>query len=456
VYSASQFILGNSRLAVKLGMQRSRRAEFGHPQSPGTPALRLELSTYTYDVKFSLPETGKWAATFGANGMFQDNRNKGATEFVIPDYTAFDIGPFVFVKRTFGKLDFAAGARYDIRSFHQEEIYTRPNEATGFEEQVSFVENDTLITKQFDAYDHTFSGFSGSVGATYNFSEKLCVKVNVARGYRSPNIAEISAKGVHPGTGFQQLGDANFKPEFNLQEDVGLFFSVEHVSGSIELFNNNISNYIYNEKLSSVNGGDSIFVQGGNEYQVFHFRQTNAQLYGGEFSIDLHPHPLDWLHFENSVSVLYAVNRGGNGANITDSTKYLPFIPPFHTISELRADLGKRMGAFSGFYAKFGLEYYAAQNRIFSAYGTETPTPGYVLLNAGIGADILNSNGKTMFSFSVNATNLADVAYQSNMSRLKYMEDYPGNGSGRSGIYNMGRNFSFRIVIPFEARTKAG
>ena len=38
-----------------------------------------------------------------------------------------------------------------------------------------------------------------------------------------------------------------------------------------------------------------------------------AVLHGMEASLDIHPHPLDWLHFENSVSVIYAENKGGNG-----------------------------------------------------------------------------------------------------------------------------------------------
>jgi iron complex outermembrane receptor protein len=97
---------------------------------------------------------------------------------------------------------------------------------------------------------------------------------------------------------------------------------------------------------------------------------------------------------------------------------------------------------------KAGLQYYAAQNRIYSAYGTETKTPGYTLLDAGFGADIVSRKGRTLFTLSVIGNNLADVAYQNNMSRLKYFDNYPVNGTGRSGIYSMGRNISFKLVVP--------
>lgn len=450
VYSSSNFLIGDYRLAVKLAAQQSIRQEFSHPENPEQAGLQLTMNTYSYDLKFTIPEKEKWKweTTLGANGMFQKNVNKGATEFVIPDYTSFDAGPFVFMKKTIGKLDVAFGARYDVRIFENDSLFTRVDPATGFDTEAAYVAGDTTLTRQFEHYKHTFSGFSGSAGATYNFSNKLGLKMNVSRGYRAPNVAEISAQGVHPGTGFEQLGEANLKPEFSLQEDIGIVASTEHISASLELFNNNISNYIYDEKLQSVNGGDSLLIQGSDAFPVYKFRQTKAQLFGGEFSFDLHPHPLDWLHFENSISLLYALNRGGNGATINDSTRYLPFIPPLHTNTELRADIKKAGDHFASVYFKIGFQYYAQQNRAFLAYGTETVTPGYFLLDAGMGADIVNKKGATLFTLDLSGNNLTDEAYQSNMSRMKYMDNYPVNGSGHSGIYSMGRNFSVRLLIP--------
>jgi iron complex outermembrane receptor protein len=386
--------------------------------------------------------------------MYQQNKNKEATEFVIPGYHSLDAGPFAFAKRSFGKLDLAFGSRYDIRTMQVDPLYTKVDPSSGFLAQAAYDPNDSTVQKQFNYYKHTFSGMSGSIGATYNFNEKVGLKMNVARGYRSPNIAEISAKGVHPGTGFEQLGDANFKPEFSLQEDLGLFFNSTHVSGSAEIFNNVISNYIYNEKLQSGSGGDSIYVQNGNPYPVFKFRQTTAQLYGGEISLDIHPHPLDWLHFENAASFLYGLNLGGNGASINDSTKYLPYIPPFHTNSELRADIQKRHLCFSDIYFKVGFQYYAEQDRFYKANRTETRTPAYFLLDAAVGANVITKTGRTLFIINVAATNLTDQAYQSNMSRLKYFDNYPMNGTGRSGIYSMGRNISFKITIPISVNVK--
>lgn len=452
VFSTSNFILGKSRLSTNFGFQQSIRREFNHPAYADIPGLYLILNTFSYDLKYYLPEMHGWETTVGLNGMVQKNDAGKGTEIVIPTYRDLDLGPFAHVKRSFGKVDLSGGLRYDVRTYESDSMFTKPNPATGFDMSTSANPGDSAVVKQFDYYKHTFSGVSASIGMAYNVNDRLTLKANVGRGYRAPNAAEISAKGVHPGTGFEQLGDANFVPEFNLQEDVGVFYGGTHISVSAELFNNNISNYIYNEKLVSVNGGDSLFGQNGEQFPVFKFRQTAARLYGGEFSIDIHPHPLDWLHFENAISFIFAENLGGNGATIGDSTRYLPLIPPLHTNSELRADLRKPLGAFANIFVKLGMQVYAAQDRFFAAYGTETRTPGYTLIDAGLGADVVNKKGTTLFSISILGTNLGDVAYQSNMNRLKYFDDYPVNGTGRSGIYNMGRNISLKLVVPFRLK----
>ncbi|MFI5148404.1 MAG: TonB-dependent receptor [Bacteroidia bacterium] len=451
VYLNNSFILGKGKLDVNLGYQQSIRREFSHPEAADTPGLYLFLQTYTYDFKYHLPEWKGIESSIGMNGMYQVNTNKG-TEFIIPDYNQFDIGPFLFAKKTFGKLDLSGGLRYDNRFFSNSAMYVKPDPATGFDMQAT--PPDTAhAAHPFANYTHTFSGVSGSAGATYIFSDHLYVKANVARGFRAPNISEISANGVHPGTNIYQIGNPDFKPEFSLQEDIGIFLSMNHVSASVELFNNTISNYIFDQKLQGKNGKDSIIVSGN---QTFQFEAVNAQLYGGEVSLDIHPHPLDWLHFENALSVIYALNKGGNGLQVPDGAQYLPFIPPLHTRSELLAEVHKKFKHFSSTYIKAGVEYYAAQNRVFSAYGTETPTPGYTLLSAGIGTSITNAKGTTLFRISLQGTNLGDVAYQSHLSRLKYFEPYPNNTGGHSGIYNMGRNISLKLVIPFDVQKPKG
>ncbi len=445
IYSSTNFIIGDGKLALSLGWQQNIRREFSHPQATDVAGLYLNLNTITYDIKYYLPEIKGWDITSGLNGMLQINTNKG-TEFIIPDYHQFDIGAFLSAKKTFNKIDISAGIRYDISYFNNNEMYTRVDPISGFDMQVS--PTDAVGTsKVFNNFRHTYTGTSASIGATYTMSKNLFLKANIARGYRAPDVSEITANGVHPGTNIYQLGNTDFKPEFSFQQDIGLLFNTNHVKMSLEIFNNTINNYIFNQKVFNKNNQDSIIINGN---QTFKFQQSQAHLYGGELNIDIHPHPLDWLHFENSISVVYALNNGGNGIIINDSNKYLPFISPLHTHTELRANIKKTIKHLSYAYFKMAMDYYAAQDRVYLADNTETYTPSYTLFNIGMGADVINKKGKTIFNFNISVNNLFDVAYQSHLSRLKYFEPYPNNSTGHNGIYNMDRNIGLKVIIPIK------
>jgi iron complex outermembrane receptor protein len=442
VYSTNNFTIGQGRLLLNLGFQRSVRREYNHPEAPGTAGLFLQLNTYSYDLKYYFPEFNGWNVTAGINGMYQDNTVTSGTAFIIPNYHQFDFGPFAMIKKTFGRLDLSGGLRSDTRSFNNSDLYTKPNPVTGFDTPV-YGADTAGADNLFHRYVQVFSGFSGSIGTTYNFTDKLSLKANLSRGYRSPNISEISSNGVHPGTNIYQIGNPGFKPEFSLQEDLGFAYTSKYAVINFSVFNNNISNYIFNQRLLSANGGDSVIAAGNQTYK---FMQGRAQLYGGELSIDIHP--VKALHFENSVSVVYGVNKDINPKLKSDSNRYLPFIPPLHGVSEIRYDFAAPSHHIVNGFVKLQLDYHAAQNRAYLADGTETPTSGYNLFNAGFGAGLTNGKGRTIFNLYATVNNLFDVAYQDHLSRLKYFESYPDDPRGHHGIYNMGRNFSVKLEFP--------
>ncbi|MBB6130001.1 TonB-dependent receptor [Mucilaginibacter lappiensis] len=449
IYNNSNFILGGGNLLVNLGYQFSHRREFTHPEAGDIAGLNLHLSTYTYDVKYNFNIGNDYETTFGVNGQYQNNTIGDATDFPIPAYHQFDIGPFFVIKKSFGKLDLSAGARFDIRSFKNNAAYVDTiGGPHGFPTLYNGSNPTTApnVVSQFDAFSKTFSGFSGSFGATYNVSDQFLVKGNIARGFRAPSIAEISANGADPGSQIYHIGDKNFKSEFSLQEDIGAFLTLPNISASVEVFNNDISNYIFQQQVLNPDGSP-VITQG---YNTFTYVQSKAKIYGGEANVDLHPLP--WLHFENALSLTYGENKG-NGGPVADSLKHLPFIPPLHSHSELRGTFNKGFGDFKNLYVFVGFDHYSAQNRFFAAYGTETATPGYNLLSAGFGGNIVNKSGQPVIKLFVEGTNLANVNYQSNMSRLKYFDNAVTPDGVRRGIFNMGRNISFKVVVPFGFNT---
>jgi iron complex outermembrane receptor protein len=96
-------------------------------------------------------------------------------------------------------------------------------------------------------------------------------------------------------------------------------------------------------------------------------------------------------------------------------------------------------------YVAAGLDCYMRQSHIYSADDTETVTPGYVLLSLSAGTDI-QVGQKKVAELYVTADNLLNKAYQNHLSRLKYAD--VDVVTGRRGVYNMGRNVTFKVVVP--------
>jgi iron complex outermembrane receptor protein len=246
----------------------------------------------------------------------------------------------------------------------------------------------------------------------------------------------LAANGIHEGTIRYEIGNASLNAESSIQLDYELSYATEHINAKLNLFANNIDNYIYSRKLNTTQGNDSI----RDGYNCYQFQSGNVEMSGGELYIDLHPHPWDWLHFENSFSIVYSMLK-----NQTDSTRYLPFTPAPKWKSDIRIDISNAGKHFTNSYISLDMEHYFKQDKIYSAYGTETVTPAYTLINAGFGTDIIYRKQK-LCSLYISGSNLADIGYQSHLSRLKYAAQ--NNATGRIGVYNMGRNISFKLLIP--------
>ncbi len=422
----NSFHIGKNRLTVSTGYQRNQRQEFGNVLDPEEKALYFDLATVNYNLQYHFQEKNNWKTTVGVNGMQQNNKNKGA-EQLIPAYAVFDIGGFVYSQKKFNDVTLSGGIRFDNRSLNSKELM-----------------NGTV--EKFAAFKKSFSNVSGSVGLAYQVSKQVTLKVNIARAFRAPSIPELASNGAHEGTNRYEYGEQNLKSETSLQSDAGIEIANEHVSFSAAVFLNAMSNFIYYRKLEARGGGDSILVDGASQFFAFRFEQNNAKLYGAEFNLDLHPHPLDWLHIENTFSwVRGMLNKEQDGS------KNLPFIPAAKLINELKVDLFKKGKVFRNFYVKAELDNTFAQKNPFTGYNTETASPGYSLINAGIGGDIKKKD-KLLFNVFAGVNNLGDVAYQNHLSRLKYA---PQNlATGRNGVFNTGRNYAVKLNIPLDFSIK--
>ena len=372
----------NSKLDLDLGYIANDRSEF---EDSNEAALHMKLKTFNYNVKYHLPKTGKIETIVGVQGMHQTNRNSGE-EYLIPDAITNDFGVFGTANYEWKSNVLQAGFRFDNRK-----ISTDAQGIAGEE-------------GSFEAIDKSYDSFNASLGYKTSLADDLTLRLNVASGFRAPNLAELTSNGVHEGTNRYEVGNSNLKTEQNIQTDVNLEYKNSHFEFFVNGFYNHINNYIYTAATGEILDSNL----------VFDYIQDNAKLYGGEVGLHFHPHPLDWLHFETSFETVTGKKQ---------NKEYLPLIPANNWDNTIRTEFKIKNWLKEGF-ATLNVSSTFNQKNVS---GFETSSNGYSLVNLGFGGTV--KLGKTIFDVNVNGNNLLDKRYIAHLSRLK-TDDIP----------NMGRN----------------
>ena len=429
--------LGADRLKAIVGLQRNQRMEFGNEDNLKERELYFDLQTINYSLQYLVAEKNNWKNTYGINGMQQTNTNKGL-EALIPDYKTFEIGAFHYTQYRTAKTQWSGGFRVDQKQMSFIDPASDPNRCPDGMMCIALY-RPPVETKK------TFNNISGAIGVAHDLNESTTIKFNLARGFRAPNLAELSSYGAHEGTNRFEYGNSALRSEKSLQLDAAIEWSNAHLSIAGNVFYNNVRDYIYYQKLTGKNGADSIIQQVNedgsvNNLYAFAFKQSNAHLYGAELNVDIHPHPLDWLHVENSISLIKA-----EFDQPIDGSKNLPGIPSARWLTEVRFDLFKGASQIKNSSLSIQVDNNFAQNHAFTGYNTETNTPAYHLINMGYSTNIMRKQ-KVLFQVSLIAQNITDVAYQNHLSRLKYTAE--NLSTGRMGVFNMGRNFSIKVNVP--------
>ena len=415
--------LSSGYLKAIIGYQQNRRQEF--EESADEYELFFKLHTLTYDLRYLTHEWDGWKFSTGIGGMYQRSGNKGE-EYLIPDYRLFDFGIYATTTKAIGdSWTLNGGVRYDHRRLHGDEL----------------IEDGD---KRFTDFSRHFNGLTGSIGAVCNINKHFNIRLNLARGFRTPNMSELSSNGIHEGSIRYELGNQQLKAEYSLQADLGLDFTSRYVSAQVALFANRIDNYIFTHRLNQ---------EMEEGYLTYAYTQGDARLLGFEAGIDFHP--IHSIHFSNTFSYVDAQLMHASA-----DTKYLPFTPAPHWASELKWELfhhshttvnhhhttdAAHRSLFNNLYVAAGLDCYLRQTHIYSADDTETKTPGYALVSLSAGTDI-QVKGRKVAELYITADNLLDKAYQNHLSRLKYAD--VNAVTGRCGVFNMGRNITFKLVVP--------
>jgi iron complex outermembrane receptor protein len=386
----TKLFFNKSSLNVVLGYLFNDRNEF--EDSMFDPALRLKLNTYNYNVKYNLPDLGNFETLVGIQGMYQINKNFGE-EILIPDATKNDFGIMATTHYHFENIGFQGGIRFDTRSIKTDQVAQ-----VGEQEYIPQI-------------DKNFSSFNAALGMNANFSKTFGIRLNFSSGFRAPNLAELASNGVHEGTNRYEIGNSELINEQSFQSDLLIEFENDHFEIYANGFYNYINDYVYLDPTNEII----------DENQVYRYTQSNAYLYGGEFGLHIHPHPLDWLHFESSFETVTAKQTNDD---------YLPLQPANSLSNTIRTEF-EGTSFFKNPFFSITLVSTFEQDKTSQF---ESLTKAYNLLDIGIGSNLGFKKVATVIGIYVN--NLTDESYVSHLSRLK-----------ADGIANIGRTFKFSLSL---------
>lgn len=430
--------VGKGKMGIDIGFARSVH----HDIDTGTVgASNLLLGDIPFNLKYQLTGDGSGLKlTTGINGMYEFHRNGTAPpapyvpDYAIPNYTNFEIGGYAIVEKNFKSLTLSGGIRFDRTDF--------VGDAMSLNSDGNIVPVGTPgSTVQFSAFNNTYSGLSGSIGASYQLPADNYVKLNVSKSYRAPAINELTSNGLNIGSNLVDLGNINLKAEQGYQVDLAYGYDGKDVSLEADGFYNRISNFIFANRTDQLSNG----------YPIYQYLSTNTAIIEGISGfLNVHPADVKWFELDNGFTYIYS-----HIPNETDSTRHLPYIPAPHLNSEVKFRFNDgHHSIFKGTYLKFGVQHDWAQHNVYSAFYTELPSAAYTLFNAGAGTNLVNpKTGKTICSVYVNCTNLTNVAYADHLNLAQYFLAYNGAPATvtrqNQGIYNMGRNISFKLIFPF-------
>jgi iron complex outermembrane recepter protein len=404
ISSNSSIFLGKSFIEVDLAYQMNSRNGIGGGFNPQQQQVviptraSMQLNTFTYNAKIVIPGDDR-KLIFGVNGANIRNDadetapNNPLLDSEINDVGVYGIGDFNLSE----KLTLTSGLRYDFRNMKS---FPSP----------------TQTTNRFEI-DNTYHNLNGSLGITYRFADLQSLKANIARGFRSPSMPELTQNGIHSQR--FESGNPDLNPQRNMQFDVNYHLHTSWVNLDVSSFFNIVNNFIYLIRtIEDAPIGDG---------KIFQHVQNDVTLIGGEAALDIHP--TRWLGLYGSYSLVRS--------EITDDPggfEYPTFIPQDRLTGEIKLE-NENLGFMKLPYIALEVMHFLEQNRTGQ---NESASPAYTLLNARVGAGISIGMIDNMDIF-IHGNNLADTAYIDHLSVTK-----------RLGLNMMGRNFMFGMRLPLD------
>ena len=369
----------------------------------------IDYSALNYDLKYTSDALKSYVFTVGSQGGMSNSDNSG-TFSRFADAEESNLSLYGLVKYNVKRWNFQLGGRFD---FKEQEL----RNYTGI--------NDTSSSRPSIAIKKEYSNQNGSFGISYQPIKMLMLKGSVSTGFTPPNYNQLTAYTLHSRLNRFEIGNAALAMEKNIQADLGAQIEFPAIAIELKGYSNMITDYIYAYNT----GADTIIPIDSNSvdtFSVFGFDQADAKINGLEVAVTVNPPTAKWFKLQLSYAFIEGkFNSGG----------YLPYIPANKLMAALTISGEKMNYVYKPFVSVLARNYSERKNVAES----ELTNEGYLLLDFQIGGSF--RWGKQLFDIEVSANNLLNTNYFNQFSLTRSL--------GPNGVYDMGRNVSLQLHIPF-------
>ncbi len=397
-------ILGIDSISFKVA-----NIDYAHDEvARGVPVTSFNSKATEVRMEMEYSYNENWKGNVGYQWSEQDwtDPDFGATgteSFLIPS----DIikNSFFFIQSAdFEKLNIKAGFRRESQLIRSD-----------IESAVVFNSPPAIPIPQ--KYHHKSN--SGSIAAQYNFTEQLSFRMSLTKSERTPAVQELLSLGPHFATRTYEIFNLFLVNETSSNIDLGLAFQNKHLDFAINLFHNDIENYIYLERLS---GGLAFYdiearrpqgncVQLSGCLLTYGYQQQDANFFGYETELKLRAPKL--YNIETEFGIFSDYVRGFFDKD--NAAGDVPRLPP------RRAGLFMN-NSWRSFDFNIRWTHGFAQHR---AGLEETKTDSYERLDLGLSFNkLLNLGNEIMFFLK--AKNLTDAEIRHSTSFLRNFTPEPG------------------------------
>jgi len=426
---------GLGKLSIQYSFQQNIRLEYDirRGDDKNKPSTDLELGTHSLMVDLDSEVSSLLNFKTGIIARYQNNFPSPETGVrrIIPDYDKHDFGLYTIVDiQVNDNLLFEAGGRFDysfmdVLKYYRTSLWKSRNYQDLFPEiLVEEFQNQVLTNPKL-----IFNNYSTSLGSRFNFNDFESIYFNYSIAKRNPNPSELFSEGLHHSSARIELGDLRFNSEIG-----------HKISLTIKLQKNNI-NLLINPYINTIN--DFILIEPtqirqtvrGN-FQVWEYRQTNAQLFGLDVDTSFSFSKNLFLDSQFSLVRGRDLLRDEPLINIPPININNEVVYENSKINNLRLALKSEYVFRQNEYPNNNFEVFVPLLQTTEIVDISTPTKAYHLFSFNSSIDI-KTEQKHRLVLNFKIINLFDKSYRNYLNRLRYYS------------HDLGRNFNLGVKYNF-------